>query len=82
MAAPGARPGRVTRITGDDVYVELTDVAPGFEFGPCLTIVGGLAVGTRVMTQSLARDEDELVILGIVGDPGPLLYGEGTYGGG
>jgi len=68
MARTGARLGRVSRITlAGDVYVELADVAPGFEFGPCLDTVGDLVVGDRIIAQALARDEDELVITGILG---------------
>jgi len=64
----GARLGRVSRVTAaGDVFVELADVAAGFEFGPCLDTVGGLAVGDRIIAQPLARDEDELVVVGILG---------------
>lgn len=65
------RLGRVTRVTADGPYVELADVAAGFEFGPCLDTVGELAPGDRVIAQALARDEDELVITGrLGGSPG------------
>lgn len=63
-----ARTGRVSRVTVDGrVYVELADVAPGFEFGPVLDTVGGLAVGDRIIATPLARDADELVVIGILG---------------
>lgn len=63
-----ARTGRVTRVTVDGrVYVELSDVAPGFEFGPVLDTVGGLTVGDRVITTGLARDPDALVVIGLLG---------------
>lgn len=66
-----ARTGRVTRVTVDGrVYVELSDVAPGFEFGPVLDTVGGLTVGDRVITTGLARDPDALVVIGLL-DPAP-----------
>lgn len=68
MARPGVRLGTVSRITvAGAIYVELADVAPGFEFGPVIDAVGGLAVGDRVTVQSLARDEDEFVVTGLIG---------------
>lgn len=64
----GARLGKVTRVTVEGaIYVELADVAQGFEFGPCLDTVGGLVKGDRVVVQALARDEDEYVITGRLG---------------
>lgn len=71
MARPGARLGRVTRVTTAGPYVELDDVAPGFEFGPCIDTVGDLAPGDRVITQPLAADEDEHVITGVLGGRPP-----------
>lgn len=69
----GTRLGIITRITAGNVYVELPDVGPGYEYGPCLDTVGTLAVGDRVVTQALARDPDELVITGRIGGS------DGTY---
>lgn len=64
----GTRLGTVSRVSAAGaVYVELADVAPGFEFGPCLDTVGGLVKGDRIVVQGLARDADELVITGLVG---------------
>jgi hypothetical protein len=62
--APGARTATVTRLAAGDVYVELPDVARGFEFGPCRTVVADLAVGDRVLVIPMARDADELAVLG------------------
>lgn len=36
-AGAGVHQGRVTRVDGGEVYVELPRVAAGLEFGPCLT---------------------------------------------
>lgn len=64
----GAQPAKVTRVTVDGrTYVELPDVAPGFEFGPVLDTVGDLEVGERVIVTALARDADELVVIGVLG---------------
>jgi hypothetical protein len=71
MARTGAHTARVTRVdVNDRVYVELPDVAPGFEFGPVIDTVGGLTVDDRVVVTCLARDEDELVVIGLVGGGG------------
>lgn len=68
MARAGARLAKVTRVTGAGlVYVELADVAQGFEFGPVVDTVGGLTVGDRVVATPTARDEDELVVIGLIG---------------
>lgn len=61
------RLGTVTRTSPAGIYVELADVAPGYEFGPCLDTVGGLVKGDRVVTQALASDRDTLVVTGLIG---------------
>ena len=59
-----AHVGKVTRVKAGDVYVEVTDLARGYEFGPVLTTVTALVKGDRVIVVPMDRDPDELAVIG------------------
>lgn len=56
--------GRVTRVRGARCYVELAQVAPGFEYGPCRYPAGAtLVAGDVVAAAFLAGGADDVVVL-------------------
>ena len=60
----GVHTARVIRVTANGPIVEVPRLAQGFEEGPLLSCVVGLAAGDRVIVAALAHDPDALVVLG------------------
>lgn len=64
---PGIYIGRVTNVDGDTAYVEVNDLAPGFEYparyGVGVLTQGRTDAGVEVAVAALEGGRDELVVL-------------------
>lgn len=58
--------GVIRRVDGNQVYVELRTLAPGYAFGPCVVVGFEVvpAVNDRVICAFLNNEKSELVVLG------------------
>lgn len=66
----GTTLGTVTGLDPDGgVYLELPRVAAGYQYGPALSTVAGLAVGDSVVVGFIDDNPDTPVVLGRIGGP-------------
>lgn len=58
--------GVIRRVDGNQVYVELKTLAPGYAFGPCIAVGFEVmpTVNDRVICAFLNNEKSELVVLG------------------